>query len=92
MATEDDRRRAYDAISAAVRAHVSESAGIEAAGLTAPEIDAALAGSRARVPRETVTALLASCDDARYGPAGAVPQADACREAMVQAEQLLGAR
>lgn len=92
VATEDDRRRAYDAISALVRAHVSERAGIEAAGLTAPEIDAALAGSRGRVPRETVTGLLAACDDARYGPVGAVPPADACREAMTAAEQVLAAR
>jgi hypothetical protein len=39
-----------------------------------------------------VTALLAACDTARYGPPQALPSAQACREAIASAEQLLTGR
>jgi hypothetical protein len=39
-----------------------------------------------------VTALLAECEMARYGPAEAMPSADACRAAIDQAAQVLAAR
>jgi hypothetical protein len=92
VATEEERRRAYDEISTAVRTHVAAAAGVPASSLTAAELDAALVGTRGRVPRESVIALLAACDEARYGPPQALPSAQACREALATAEQVLGGR
>lgn len=92
VGTEEERRRAYDEISAAVRQHVAAAAHVPAPGLTAAELDAALARTRTRVPRESVTALLAACDSARYGPPEALPSAQACRDALARAEEVLGGR
>lgn len=92
VSTEDERRRAYDEISSAVRAHVAAASGVPAASLTASELDAALAASRGRVKRESVVPLLAACDEARYGPAQALPSAQACREALATAQQVLTGR
>jgi len=89
VATEDDRRRAYDAISAAVREHVAARAGVPAVALTATEIEEALAHAKGRISREAVSALIANCDEARYGPAPTLPSAQACREALATAEQIL---
>jgi hypothetical protein len=91
VATEAERRRAYDEISAAVREHVAAHSHVPAMALTAAELEEALA-SDGRVPRESVTALLATCDRARYGPPEAIPSAEACREALSTAEQVLGHR
>jgi hypothetical protein len=92
VSTEEERRRAYDEISTAVRAHVAASSGVPASSLTAVELESALAGGRGRVPREAVTTLLATCDEARYGPPQALPSAQACREALATAQQVLGGR
>jgi hypothetical protein len=101
VGTEEERRRAYDEISAAVREHVAVSAHIPASSLTARELEAALDGSdsshrtlrpAARVPRETIVSLLAGSDAARYGPPGAVPSTEACREALNAAEEILTRR
>lgn len=92
VGTEEERRRAYDEISAAVRQHVAAAAHVPAPGLTAAELDAALARTRTRVPRESVTALLAACDSARYGPPETLPSAQACRDALARAEEVLGGR
>lgn len=92
VATEEERRRAYDEISTAVRAHVASAAGVPAASLTAAELDAALATTRGRVRREAVVPLLAACDEARYGPPQTLPSAQACREALATAQQVLTGR
>ena len=92
VTTPDDRRRAYDAISAAVREHLAEASGVPGPSLTAAEIDAALARSGSRLPREAVAALLATCDNARYGPVLALPSAEACRDGLAAAEQLIAGR
>jgi hypothetical protein len=89
VATEEDRRRAYDAISRAVREHVASRAGVPATALTATEIEAALAHGKGRVSREEVSALLANCDEARYGPAPVLPSVQACRDALAAAEHIL---
>jgi hypothetical protein len=89
VATEEERRRAYDEISAAVREHVAERSHVPALALTAQEIDAALESSGGRLPRESITPLLATCDAARYAPAQALPSAEQCRDALATAEQLL---
>jgi hypothetical protein len=87
--TEAERRLAYDAISAAVRDHVAGASGVPAASLTAAELDAALDGTRGKVPRETVASLLAACDAARYGPPALLPSAQECRDALATAAQVL---
>lgn len=112
LGTEEERRRAYDEISAAVRQHVAASAHVPAASLTAQELDQALAsaeshrsfrppfgslgslrpGAGSRVSRESVSALLAASDTARYGPPAAVPSTQACRDALNTAEEILAGR
>ena len=100
VTTEEDRRRAYDEISAAVRQHLAATSGVPATGLTAAEVGAALearggpsTGLRAgRVSRESVTSLLASSDQARYGPPVSLPSAQACRDALAEAEHVLASR
>ena len=92
VGTEEERRRAYDEISAAVREHVAATAHVPAPSLTAAEVDAALDRPRSRVSRESVTSLLTACDTARYGPPQAVPSVQACRDALASAEEVLGAR
>jgi hypothetical protein len=92
VTTEEERRRAYDEISAAVRQHVASATGVPAPSLTAAEVDAALETAHSRVSRESVTALLAACDDARYGPPLTLPSAQACRDALAAAEQVLAGR
>lgn len=114
VTTDEDRRRAYDEISAAVRQHLAATTGLPATGLTAAEIAAALesggsastcrqaqgrpeqsrgAGLRGdRVSRESVAALLASCDAVRYGPPQALPSPQMCRDALATAEQVLAGK
>jgi hypothetical protein len=89
---EEERRRAYDEISAALRQHLAATTGVPAPGLTAMEVDAALEHARSRVSRESVTALLVACDEIRYGPPQSLPSAQACREALAAAAQVLGER
>ena len=92
VSTEAERRRACEEISAAVRGYVASHTPVQAGALTAAEIDAALAGRGGRLPRETVVALLQTCDEARYRPVQAVLSAEACREAIGSAEQVLSGR
>jgi len=92
VSTEEERRRAYDEISAAVRQYLAATSGVPAPSLTAPEVDAALEIAGGRVSRESVTTLLVACDEARYGPPQALPSAQACRDALATAEQMLGGR
>ena len=89
VGTEEERRRAYDEISSAVREHVAAVAGVPAPSLTAAEVEDALENSRGRIQREPVTSLLSTCDAARYGPPSAVPTAEQCRDALSTAERLL---
>jgi hypothetical protein len=92
VTSEEDRRKAFDEISDAVRQHLAATSGVPAPGLTATEVDAALEIAGGRVPREPVTSLLLACDVARYGPPHALPSAQACRDALATAEQVLGGR
>jgi hypothetical protein len=92
VATEADRRRACDEISAAVRGYIASHSRVPAAALTPVEIDAALAQRGSRIPRETVVALLTACDEARYQPASSTMSVQACRDAIASAEQVLGGR
>jgi hypothetical protein len=92
VATEADRRRACEAISTAVRGYVASHTRVPATALTAGEIDTALAARGGRLPREAIVSLLQACDAARYQPAAAVMSAEACRDALASAEQVLAGR
>jgi hypothetical protein len=92
VSSEADRRRACEEISAAIRGYVAGHAHVPADALTPAEIDAALATKGGRVPRETVVSLLTACDEARYRPAQLVMSAEACRDAIASAEQVLSGR
>jgi hypothetical protein len=89
---ESQRRLAYDEISAAVRQHLAAQAHLPATALTAEEIEAALGTAPGRVAPESIGALLAAADGARYSPPEALPSIQACRDALSAAEQLLGTR
>ncbi len=75
-----------------MRAHLAATSSVPALSLTAKEVEAALEIAGSRVSRGSVAALLVSCDDARYGPPQALPSAEACRDALATAEQVLGGR
>lgn len=91
-ATVQGRRDVYTHIDATVRDHLREVSGVSGPSLTPAEVGAALAERRGRVAPETVAALLAECERARYGPPEVVPAPDACRDALAQAEQIVAAR
>ena len=74
------------------RQHVASTSGVPAPSLTAAEVDAALEQAGGRVSRESVSSLLAACDEARYGPPQALPSPQACRDALATAEQVLSGR
>jgi hypothetical protein len=65
---------------------------VPGASLTPHEVQPALAEGSARIDAARVAALLAACERARYAPPHAVPSADACRDAISEAEELLVAR
>jgi hypothetical protein len=91
LTSEEARREAYTKLDVLVREHLSEVCGVTGASLTPGELQPALAERGARIDAERVAALLAACERARYGPRHAVPSSDACRDAIAEAEQLLGA-
>jgi hypothetical protein len=92
LTSEDARREACTRIDLLIREHLRDLFGVAAAGLTPPEVEPALAERGARIDGARVAALLAACERARYAPRHAIPSADACRHALDEAEELLGAR
>jgi hypothetical protein len=90
LTTEDARREVYTTIDGLVRAHLQEVCGVPGASLTPAEAELALAERGVRIDAQRVAALLAECERARYAPRHAVPSSDACRDAVMEAEQLLG--
>jgi len=92
VGTEEERRRAYDEISQAVREHVAARTNVQAPALTATEIETALEHAKGRVSREAVSALIANCDESRYAPAESLPSAEACRDALATAAEILSGR
>lgn len=92
VSTPEGRRAAYTQIDAVVREHLRDVHGIAGPSLTPAEIDAAMSERAPRVPREPVVALLAACEGARYAPPEALPSADACRDALAEAERMVTGR
>ena len=89
LSTPAGRRDAYSRVNALVRDHVHHVTGVDAAGLTPAEIDAALSRLNGRAPIELIAGVLDACDRARYAPPDALPSADACRRAIEQGEQVV---
>lgn len=89
--TVQQRREVFTRLDALVREHLRDVCGVAGPSLTPEEVPFALAGANAKVPAEMVESLLATCELARYAPSHAMPSADACREAIDQAEQLIAA-
>ena len=61
------------------------------ASLTPADVPSALASSPATVSADVVASVLATCELARYAPLHAMPSADACREAIERAGQIVAA-
>jgi hypothetical protein len=87
--TAEARREAFTQLDALVRQHVSDVSGIRAPSLTPAEIAAELQPRASRMPVELVTSVLTTCELARYAAPDLLPPADAWRETLAQAEQVL---
>ncbi len=92
LTSETARREAFTKVDVLVREHLRDVCGVDGPSLTPDEVPPALAGRSVSIDAQRVAALLAACERARYAPRHAVPSADACRDAMAEAEQLFGAR
>ena len=91
LGSEAGRREAYDRINTLVRAHMRDVCGVAIDGLTAAEVAPALASKGTRAPVEVVAAVLAACEQARYGSNG-VGSVETCRDTIEQAQQVLAVR
>jgi hypothetical protein len=91
LGTEAGRREAYDRVNTLVRTHLRDAVGVPVDGLTAAEVGPVLTARGARAPVELVKSVLSACEQARYGSNGA-GSAQACRETIEQAEQVLAVR
>ena len=89
LSSEHARREAYTKVDVLVREHLRDICGVPGASLTPAEVKPALAARGVPIDGDRVTALLAACERARYAPIDAIPSAEACREAMAEAEQLV---
>ena len=89
----DARREGFAQLDALVRAHVRDVSGVPAPSLTPPEIvrelAPALATRRSRLSIDLVRGILATCEIARYAPPERLPAADAWRDTLADAEQVL---
>jgi hypothetical protein len=91
LATVEGRREAFNCLDTVVREHLRDACGVPGPNLTSSEIVPALAGRGERVPIELVSAVLTVCELARYAPPHDGPSADACRQTIEQAEQVISA-
>ena len=91
LASEAGRREAYDRVNTLVRAHLRDACGVPVDGLTSAEVGPALSARGGRAPVETVTSVLAACEQARYGGNG-LGSPQACRDTIEQAQQVLAVR
>ena len=89
LTTVEGRREAFTRLDTLVREHLRDACGAPGPSLTSSEIVPALAGRGGRVPIELASAVLTMCELARYGPPHHGPSADACRQAIDQAEQVI---
>ena len=90
LTSEASRREACTRIETVVREHVRDVWGVPGPSLVPAEIAPALSARGGRIDPQRVAALLAACERARYAPAP--PSAEACRDALSEAEQLIEVR
>jgi hypothetical protein len=90
-ATADARRAAFARLDALVRHHLSDVCGVPTPGLTPAEITAVLGACASRMPVDLASSVLTSCELARYARPEFLPSADAWRDTLTQAEQVLAA-
>jgi hypothetical protein len=88
---EESRREIFARVDALVRGHLHEVSGIPAAALATPEVVPALEARGSRIPAELVSSILISCERAKYAPPSFPTTAEACRDAIEQAAQVLAA-
>jgi len=87
--TIEGRRALFTQVNALVRDHLRDACGVPGPSLTPAEVAAALSARGSRVPIELVTAVLTTCEAARYAPAERLPSAEVCRDVVARAEQVL---
>ena len=90
--TVPQRRDVFTRLDALVREHLRDVCGVPGPSLTPADVPRALAGARVNVQPELVASLLATCELARYGPPHEMPSAEACRQAIEQADEIVRAR
>jgi hypothetical protein len=83
------RRQAFAQVDALVRDRLARVAGIRAAGLTPEEILAAVDHHSAPLPPELLRTVLECCDAARYAAPALQPSAEAWRDALEKAEEIV---
>ena len=87
-ASAEARRQGFRQLDTLVRQHVRDVSDVRAPSLTPAEVAAALDAAAPRMPVELMTSVLTTCELARYAP-DRLPSADAWRETLAQAEQIL---
>lgn len=86
------RREAFAQLDALVREHLHTVSGLPAPSLTSREIAGALDSEHSRFPVDLVGRVLSTCELARYAPPDRLPAADAWRDTLADAEQVLATR
>jgi hypothetical protein len=89
---ETARRDGFAEIDALVRDHVAAVSHLPARSLTTTELAAALASRNGHLPLDRVSTVLAACEVARYAPSDRLPNAEAFRNVLADAEQVLATR
>jgi hypothetical protein len=86
------RRDAFAQLDTLVREHLRAVSGLPAPSLTSREIAGALDSDHTRLPADLVGRVLSACETARYAPPDRLPAADAWRDTLADAEQVLATR
>lgn len=89
IATPEGRCKVYARLNSLVRDHLRDVCGVQASNLTSAEIGPALSERGARPSAELVTSVLTACEQALYAPVDLLPSAEACRQTMKHAEEVL---
>lgn len=89
---ETARRDGFAEIDALVRDHVAAVSHLPATSLTTTELATALASRNGHLPLDRVRTVLVACETARYAPRDRLPTAEAFRDVLADAEQVLATR
>lgn len=89
ITTAEGRCKVYARLNSLVRDHLRDVSGIHASNLTSAEIGPAISERGARLSAELVTSVLTACEQALYAPVDLLPSAEACRQTLKHAEQVL---